>query len=108
MMFCFNAFWSCTNQFLDDVRTWELTAPWTGAKIQVPVKFMTGDLDMVYTTPGVKEYIHGGGFAADVPYLLEVVVIEDAGHFVNQEKPQEVTAHINDFFIKLQDKYKSF
>lgn len=57
---------------------------------------------------GVKEYIHGGGFAADVPYLLEVVVIEDAGHFVNQEKPQEVTAHINDFFIKLQDKYKSF
>ncbi|CAN6895142.1 unnamed protein product [Brassica oleracea] len=88
--------------------TWELTAPWTGAKIQVPVKFMTGDLDMVYTTPGVKEYIHGGGFAADVPNLQEVVVIEDAGHFVNQEKPQEVTAHINDFFTKLQDNYRSF
>ncbi|EOA32421.1 hypothetical protein CARUB_v10015695mg [Capsella rubella] len=88
--------------------SWEHTAPWTGAKIQVPVKFMTGDFDTVYTTPGVKEYIHGGGFAANVPNLQEIVVIQDAGHSVNQEKPQEVTAHINDFFIKLQNKNKSF
>ncbi|CAN8269911.1 unnamed protein product [Cochlearia groenlandica] len=85
---------------------WELTAPWNGAKIQVPVKFITGEFDMVYTTPGVKEYIHGGGFVVDVPNLEEIVVIEDAGHFVNQEKPQEVTAHINDFFTKLQVKNK--
>ncbi|XP_010429482.1 PREDICTED: bifunctional epoxide hydrolase 2-like [Camelina sativa] len=88
--------------------SWELTAPWTGAKIQVPMKFMTGDFDMVYTTPGIKEYIHGGGFAAAVPNLQEIVVTEDAGHFVNQEKHQEVTAHINDFFTKLQNKNQSF
>ncbi|KAK4339688.1 hypothetical protein RND71_041150 [Anisodus tanguticus] len=33
---------------------WELTAPWTGVKVKVPVKFVVGDLDMVYTTPGIK------------------------------------------------------
>ncbi|KAG6434135.1 hypothetical protein SASPL_105757 [Salvia splendens] len=52
---------------------WELTAAWTGAKVRVPVKFMVGDVDMVYTTPGVKEY---GGFKND----------EDTGHFINQER----------------------
>ncbi|KAE9458971.1 hypothetical protein C3L33_09135, partial [Rhododendron williamsianum] len=29
---------------------WELTAPWTGARVNVPVKFIVGDQDMVYTT----------------------------------------------------------
>ncbi|PIA61310.1 hypothetical protein AQUCO_00300686v1 [Aquilegia coerulea] len=39
---------------------WELTAPWTGAQVQVPVKFIIGDQDMVYNAPGVKLFIHGG------------------------------------------------
>ncbi|KAK2364691.1 epoxide hydrolase A [Trifolium repens] len=40
--------------------TWELMAPWTGEQIKVPVKFIVGDLDLTYNTPGVKEYIHNG------------------------------------------------
>ncbi|RHN49238.1 putative soluble epoxide hydrolase [Medicago truncatula] len=38
--------------------TLELTAPWTGVKTLVPVKFITGELDMVYTSLGMKEYIY--------------------------------------------------
>ncbi|KAF5195682.1 Epoxide hydrolase a [Thalictrum thalictroides] len=76
---------------------WELTAPWTGVQVKVPVKFIVGDQDLTYTTPGVKDYIHGGGFKRDVPYLEEIVVMEGVGHFINQEKADEVTAHIYEF-----------
>ncbi|KAG6430387.1 hypothetical protein SASPL_108452 [Salvia splendens] len=79
---------------------WELTAAWTGAKVRVPVKYIVGDLDMVYTTPGVKEYVSEGGFKQDVPLLEECVVVEDTGHFINQERPNEVNAALHQFFTK--------
>ena len=66
----------------------------------MPVKFIVGDLDLTYTVPGVKEYIHNGGFKQEVPNLQDVVVIEGAAHFINQEKPEEVSAHIHDFIKK--------
>ncbi|KAK0581623.1 hypothetical protein LWI29_016010 [Acer saccharum] len=80
--------------------TWELSAPWTGVQIKVPVKFIVGDLDLVYNIPGTKEYIHNGGFKKDVPLLQEVVVMEGVAHFLNQEKPVEVSEHIYDFINK--------
>ncbi|OIV90876.1 hypothetical protein TanjilG_15609 [Lupinus angustifolius] len=80
---------------------WELTAPWTGVQIDdVPVKFITGDVDLVYTTPGVKEYIHDGGFKKDVPSLEEVVVQKGIAHFNNQEAAEDVSNHIYDFIKK--------
>ncbi|GAA0161997.1 hydrolase [Lithospermum erythrorhizon] len=82
--------------------SWELTAPWTGAQIKVPVKFIVGDLDMVYSTPGVKEYVHGGGFKKDVPLLEDVIVMEGVGHFINQERAEEISMHIHDFIKKLR------
>lgn len=69
-------------------------------QVKVPVKYIVGDVDMVYTTPGVKEYINGGGFKKDVPFLQEVVVLEGVGHFLNQEKPEEINTHIYDFIKK--------
>ncbi|KZV39002.1 bifunctional epoxide hydrolase 2-like [Dorcoceras hygrometricum] len=84
---------------------WELTAAWSGAKVRVPVKFIVGDVDMVYTTPGVKEYIHdGGGFKKDVPLLEDCIVMENTGHFINQERAQEIDAHIHDFIKKFRVK----
>ncbi|KAL8540902.1 hypothetical protein ACS0TY_002232 [Phlomoides rotata] len=77
---------------------WELSGAWTGAKVSVPVKYVVGDIDMVYNTPGVKEYVHGGGFKNDVPMLEECVVMENTGHFINQERPHEVNASIHQFF----------
>ncbi|KAI4349680.1 hypothetical protein L6164_010240 [Bauhinia variegata] len=76
---------------------WELTAPWTGLQIKVPAKFIVGDLDITYNMPGAKEFIHNGGFKRDVPLLQEVVVMEGVAHFINQERPDEITAHIYEF-----------
>ncbi|KAI5680471.1 hypothetical protein M9H77_01698 [Catharanthus roseus] len=79
---------------------WELTAPWTGSKIEVPVKFVVGEEDLAYHFPGTKDYIHKGGFKNEVPGLEEVIVMEGAAHFINQEKPEEISSHIYDFIRK--------
>lgn len=55
---------------------------------------------MVYTTPGMKEYIHSDWFKQDCPFLQEVIVVEDAGHFINQEKAEIISKHIYDFIKK--------
>lgn len=81
-------------------RTWELTGAWTGAQIKVPVKFLVGDLDPTYHFPSVKQLLHEGGLKTFVPMLEEVVVLEDTGHFLQQEKPDDVTTHIHDFIKK--------
>ncbi|XP_008775993.2 epoxide hydrolase A-like isoform X1 [Phoenix dactylifera] len=78
----------------------ELAAPWTGAQIKVPAKFIIGDLDLTYHFPRMQDYIHKGGFKKDVPFLQEVVVMEGVAHFINQEKAQEITDHIYDFIQK--------
>lgn len=75
-------------------------APWTGVQIKVPVKFIVGDQDLVYNNKGMKEYIHNGGFKKYVPYLQEVVVMEGVAHFINQEKAEEVGAHVYEFIKK--------
>ncbi|KAL9228212.1 hypothetical protein vseg_003817 [Gypsophila vaccaria] len=80
--------------------TWELMAPWTGVQIKVPVKFILGDLDLTYSFPKIKDYLHNGGFKKDVPLLEDVVVIEGAAHFINQERPDEISKHIQEFFDK--------
>ncbi|KAK9288469.1 hypothetical protein L1049_016926 [Liquidambar formosana] len=79
---------------------WELTAAWTGVQVKVPVKYIVGDLDLVYHSFGTKEYIQSGEFKKDVPFLQEAVVMEGAAHFINQEKPDEISKHIYDFIQK--------
>ncbi|KAJ9550047.1 hypothetical protein OSB04_022590 [Centaurea solstitialis] len=80
--------------------SWVLTSAWQGAKVMVPTKFITGDLDLVYHLPGMKEYIHNAGFQRDVPLFEEVVVMEGVAHFINQEKPHETNNHILEFLNK--------
>ncbi|CAD6267837.1 unnamed protein product [Miscanthus lutarioriparius] len=82
-------------------KTWELTSPWTLAKINVPVKFIIGDLDLTYHNPGIQDFIHKGGFKKFAPLLDDdIVVMKDVGHFINEEKPNEVSEHIINFIKK--------
>ncbi|GAB4851309.1 hypothetical protein Ancab_030604 [Ancistrocladus abbreviatus] len=76
---------------------WEITAPWTGAQVKVPVKLVVGDLDLSYHMLMAKEYIHSGRMKKDVPFLQEVVILEGVGHFLQQEKADEISKHIYGF-----------
>nr|XP_043630680.1 epoxide hydrolase A-like [Erigeron canadensis] len=82
---------------------WELAAPWTGARVEVPVKFIVGDIDLTYNSMGVQNYIHKGGFKKDVPLLEDVVIMQGVGHFLHEEKPDEINEHIHHFFKKFCD-----
>ncbi len=74
-------------------RSWELTAAWLHARISVPALFIAGDNDMVL----------GGAdrLAEVVPRLAGTVVLPGCGHWIQQERPAEVTAAIAGFLRDL-------
>ncbi|KAH9689511.1 retrovirus-related pol polyprotein from transposon RE1 [Citrus sinensis] len=70
----------------------------SGRYVKITLKFIVGEMDNLYTTPGVKECVQNGDFKNNVPE--EIVVIENACHFIHQEKAEEVNAQILDFIKK--------
>lgn len=76
-------------------RNWELTAPWHGAKISQPSIFIAGANDAVVTG------ILGGKRVTEMervlPNLKRKLIIEGAGHWIQQERPEEVNAALIDF-----------
>jgi pimeloyl-ACP methyl ester carboxylesterase len=71
-------------------RNWELTAPWQGAQIHQPSLFIAGSNDSVITG------LIGAKRVADMervlPNLRQKLIIDGAGHWVQQERPDEVNA----------------
>lgn len=76
-------------------RNWELTAPWHGAKIHQPSIFIAGAKDSVVTS------ILGGKRVTEMervlPNLKRKLIIEGAGHWIQQERPEEVNAALIEF-----------
>lgn len=79
-----------------------MTVTWSGGKIQTPVRFITGELDLIYTTASFREYIDGGGFKQDVPNLESVIVQKEVSHFNNIEAADEINKYIYEFIKKYQ------
>ncbi|KAL6599827.1 hypothetical protein ACP70R_023855 [Stipagrostis hirtigluma subsp. patula] len=77
---------------------WRLTAPWNGAKITVPAKFIAGDKDIGVQSFGIEQYIKSGGFKYNVPNL-EIAIIE-GHHFIQQEQAQRVNSEILSYLDK--------
>ncbi len=78
------------NYYRNIDRNWELTAPWQGARIMQPALFIGGTKDVV-----LHPRFSGAALQAMpqlVPNLRETVLLEGAGHWVQQERPEEVNA----------------
>lgn len=77
-------------------RNWHLTPELEGAKVTVPARFIGGTDDpvLLMTPPTVQD-----GFLADD---RGSVLIPDAGHWVQQEKPAEVNAALLEFLAGLK------
>lgn len=75
-------------------RNWALTAAWHGATIRQPALFIAGTRDPV---------IAGSRGAAAIEQLdqsvpgIRKVMIDGAGHWIQQERPQQVNAALLDF-----------
>jgi pimeloyl-ACP methyl ester carboxylesterase len=79
-------------------RNWRLTAPWSGAKIIVPAKFILSENDSGLQSFGTEKYVKSGGLKSNVPNV-EVSIIE-GHHFVQQEKAERVNSEILSFLDK--------
>jgi pimeloyl-ACP methyl ester carboxylesterase len=83
-------------------RNWELLAPFADAKVRVPALFVGGLRDLVVTGPGGKGESPAvamlGIFCED---LRGKVLIEGAGHWNQQEKPEETNAALLGFLAGL-------
>ena len=76
-------------------RNWELTAPWHGAQIHQPSLFIAGSMDSVITgLIGAKRVTE---LERVLPNLKQKLMIEGAGHWVQQERPDEVNAALIGF-----------
>jgi pimeloyl-ACP methyl ester carboxylesterase len=76
-------------------RNWELTAPWQGAQIRQPSLFIAGSNDSVITgLIGAKRVLD---MERVLPNLKQKLIIEGAGHWIQQERPAEVNAALIDF-----------
>jgi pimeloyl-ACP methyl ester carboxylesterase len=76
-------------------RNWELTAPWQGAQIHQPSLFIAGSRDSVIT--GLIGAKRVGDMERVLPNLKLKLIIDGAGHWVQQERPDEVNAALIDF-----------
>ena len=76
-------------------RNWELTAPWHGAQIHQPSLFIAGSRDSVITG------LIGAKRVADMervlPALRQKLIIDGAGHWIQQERAEEVNAALIGF-----------
>ena len=71
-------------------RNWELTAPWQGAQIHQPSLFIAGSKDSVIT--GLIGAKRVNEMERVLPNLKQKLIIDGAGHWVQQERPDEVNA----------------
>jgi len=80
-------------------RNWELTAPWQDATIRQPALFIAGTRDPV---------IAGKRGAAAVEHMsravpgVQKVLVEGAGHWIQQERPERVNAALLEFLAKVR------
>ena len=71
-------------------RNWELTAPWQDAQIHQPSLFIAGSQDAVIT--GLIGAKRVNELERVLPNLKRKLIIEGAGHWVQQERSEEVNA----------------
>jgi pimeloyl-ACP methyl ester carboxylesterase len=72
-------------------RNWELTAPVAGRRIEQPALFVTGSRDPV------RRFMPAEAMGGWVTGLRDVVVIDGAGHWVQQQAPGAVNAALVPF-----------
>jgi pimeloyl-ACP methyl ester carboxylesterase len=71
-------------------RNWELTAPWHGAQIHQPSLFIAGSKDSVIT--GLIGAKRVDDLERVLPNLKGKLILDGAGHWVQQERADEVNA----------------
>lgn len=83
------------NWYRNIARNWHLTAPWYGMPISQPALFIAGSRDGVLKFPASAAQMEA--FPRTLPGLRGSHILEGAGHWVQQERPDEVNRLLLDF-----------
>lgn len=76
-------------------RNYETMAAWRAAKVTVPALFITGEKDVV------RSFAPEATIRQNVPNLKDLVIVPGAGHWVQQERPDEVNKALIGFLKSL-------
>lgn len=80
-------------------RSWELMAPFAGAKVNVPALYIAGDRDLVTRFRDMDRLIPN--LKSFVPKLSKTIMLPGCGHWTQQERPAEVNAAMLEFLREL-------
>ena len=83
------------NYYRNFQRNWDITPQLAGARIAAPVLFIAGERDTVIR--GATAEALTASMKPAVPGLREVKLIPSTGHWVQQERPEEVNAAMIEF-----------
>ena len=76
-------------------RSWELLAPFAGARVMVPALYVAGDRDLVVAFRGMDQLIPN--LSRFVPNLRKTLMLPGCGHWTQQERAEEVNAAMVEF-----------
>jgi pimeloyl-ACP methyl ester carboxylesterase len=76
-------------------RSWELLAPFAGARVTVPALYVAGDRDLVVHFRGMDQLLPN--LTRFVPNLRKTIMLPGCGHWTQQERPAEVNAAMLEF-----------
>ena len=93
-----NGFRGPLNFYRNVDRDWALTAPWAGKEIEPPALFAAGSLDPVVNFPGGQASL--ASMKERFQALETVELIPDGGHWIQQEKPDEVNRLLEGFLTR--------
>ena len=82
-------------------RSWELLAPFAGARVMVPALYVAGDRDLVVRFPGMDQLLPN--LSRFAPQLCGTIMLPGCGHWTQQERAAEVNTAMIDFLRNLPD-----
>jgi len=76
-------------------RNWEITEPWKDSRVEAPALFMTGERDPV------RNFMPAQAMAGWVTDLRHEIVVPGAGHWLQQQAPEDVNGALLEFLGEL-------
>jgi pimeloyl-ACP methyl ester carboxylesterase len=92
-------FRSGLNWYRNHDRSWEMLAPFAGARVSVPALYVAGDRDLVVAFRGMDQLIPN--LIHFVPQLRKTLILPGCGHWTQQERVNEVNKAMIDFLRNL-------